>query len=113
MKEARDYIENNYPILFKGFNLRVEHGVYAINNSPSIQLMMWDEEYATEMPFAKATVYAEGANLEEDEVVIKDYSENEGILALLIKEGIVNKPHATIPLGHAEGHVCQLKEVEE
>lgn len=108
MLEITDYIEENYPILYKGVRLRVEYGNYGINNSISIQLIYWDETINMELPFATATVYAEGINLEHDEVIIKDYAENEGILKMLIKNNIVDKPHGTIPLGFTKGYICQL-----
>ena len=106
-------IEEKYPIKWKGYNIRVEFSTYAIDNSTAIKLMSWDEEYHTEMPFAVATVYAEGAELAEDEVVIKNYSENEGIYELLLRNDIIHKSHAKIPLGFTEGLICQLKDKEE
>ena len=108
MSEVNDWLEDKYPILWNGVRMRVEFGTYAMDNSTSISLMYWDEDMNMEAPYAVATVYAEGVELEEDEVVIKDYSENEGILKMLIDNKIVNKSHAKVPLGFAEGHICQL-----
>lgn len=42
------------------------------------------------------------------EVAIKNYSENEGILDDLIKEGIVAKPHRKIRSGFVEIPICRL-----
>ena len=113
MKEISDLIEHKYPIVWRGERLRVEYGNYAINNSVSIQLMYWDEEDKAEYPYMTASVYAEGVELEHDEIVIKDYSENEGVLALLVQHNVVSKPHGTVPLGFVFGDICQLVDHED
>lgn len=43
-----------------------------------------------------------------DTVFIKDYSENEGILAALIEAGIVEQPHRRITQGFVTVPVCKL-----
>ena len=108
MKEVADWLEEEYPILYEGLRIRVNIGTYATNNATSITLSYWDEELGMEAPYAVATVNVEHADLAEDEVVIKDYSENEGILPLLIKAGIIAKPHDKVTLGYATGQICQL-----
>lgn len=50
-------------------------------------------------PVMVATVNVPDIPLEENEVIIKDYSENEGVLDCLIKEGIVSKPKRHISTG--------------
>lgn len=42
------------------------------------------------------------------EVIIKDYSENEGILKALQEAGIVGSVLRTLPAGYVEVYVCQL-----
>jgi len=59
-------------------------------------------------PQMTITKNVEHLELEEDEVVIKDYSENEGIMAILIRRGIIAKPHEKIKSGHDILHICQL-----
>lgn len=56
---------------------------------------------------AHATAYIETV-LEDDEIVIKDYSENEGMLDTLILAGVVAKPHRTIKQGFVEFPICKL-----
>ena len=112
MKELNDWLEETYPILWKGERMRVEYGKYAINNSTSLRLMSWDEGLGMEIPYATASVYAEGVSLEENEVVIKDYAENEGVLKVLVDNDIVYKSHDKIPLGFVYGYICQLKDIE-
>jgi len=42
-------------------------------------------------------------------VFIKDYSENQGILELLVKEGVISKSKREIPLSQwAVAHECEL-----
>jgi len=51
-------------------------------------------------PVAKATVYVEGVKLAPDEAIIKDYSENEGMLEVLVGAGIVEPTGRTVALPH-------------
>ena len=43
-----------------------------------------------------------------EEVVIKDYSENKGLLSEMIRIGLVDEPHAYITVGYAQAPVCKL-----
>ncbi len=79
----------------------LKHGKYA-NGNPSIQLYDAVEHF----PFATCTVNVPG--LAQDEVAIKDYSENEGMLQFLIDEEIVEPPHRDIESGFVVLPVCRL-----
>lgn len=57
------------------------------DNSPAISLYTDDGE-----PYMIATVKLPDVVLKSDEVAIKDWSENRGILDVLIKAGVVSKP---------------------
>jgi hypothetical protein len=46
--------------------------------------------------------------LEKDEVIIKNYSENEGVLEFLIENGIVSKPLRTVESGWVTCPVVKL-----
>ena len=46
--------------------------------------------------------------LSTDEIAIKDYSENEGVLNFLIKEGIVSSPLKYFNSGFVRIHICQI-----
>lgn len=61
-----------------------------------------------EGPIAVCTVWF--PELEENEVAVKNYSENAGILDLLIEEEIVWPPHRFIPSGYVIIPVCLLRE---
>ena len=55
-------------------------------------------------PLATATVWVPG--LADDEVAIKDYSENEGMLDLALRNGWVEPPHRFVPSGYVQIPVC-------
>lgn len=57
-------------------------------------------------PWTTLTTWIEG--LKEDEVAIKNYSENEGMLEWAIENGIVARPHRWVPQGWVSFPVCKL-----
>jgi len=57
-------------------------------------------------PYMCATINLEG--LSETEVAIKNYSENEGILPVLIAEGIIKEPHRYVNSGFVKIPICEL-----
>lgn len=74
------------------------------NGQTAIKLI----DSADGFPFATATVCVEDNLLKEDEVAIKNYSENEGILESLIDAGIIEHPHAFIQSSHVRIPICKL-----
>ena len=75
------------------------------NGQTAIQLFDMGDGF----PFAMATVCVEDHLLNSDEVAIKDYSENEGILESLIDGEIIEHPHAFIQSDWVKIPVCKLK----
>lgn len=60
-------------------------------------------------PTATATLNFDGyETLAPDEVAIKHYSENEGMLDVLLAAGIVAPPHRVIPTGFVAVPVCRF-----
>jgi hypothetical protein len=57
-------------------------------------------------PYMSVTVNVDG--LDENEVAIKNYSENEGILDVLVDEGIVKPPHRHVKSGFVIIPICEL-----
>lgn len=94
----------NNAIEFIGFNCNLQFLQYG-NGRTAIQLV--DKEDGA--PVCVATVNIPEAKLEEGEVIIKDYSENKGILSVLVRAGIIEPSHRTIPTGFVEADVCKLK----
>ena len=87
---------------FMGEELTPIIGEYA-NGQTSIQLVDRDG-----MPFMTASV-AHDVNIPDDCVIIKNYSENEGIMQALIKAGIIEKPFCEIPANFVTLYVAALK----
>jgi hypothetical protein len=73
------------------------------DNSPRIQL--YDSFDGT--PYATATTKIQ-ENLEEGEVAVKDWSENEGILDFLVDHGFVESPHRYVEQGFVRIPICKL-----
>lgn len=88
---------------FIGYECQVKVSRYAHRLTPCLSLI--DSEG---MPVATATVNVPNLQLPLDCVVIKNYSENEGILEALIAAEIVKPTGQTVPIGHCIGHICQL-----
>jgi hypothetical protein len=87
----------------RGTNLFAEYGKYG-NGQNSIQLFDINDG----MPWAVASV-AIDQPLQPDEVAVKDYSENEGILETLFKAGVVEHPHRVVSSGFVIIPICKLK----
>jgi len=60
------------------------------------------------IPNATLTVAVDNCPLSDKEVLIKDWSENDGVLHDLIKHEIVSKPVREVVSGYASIHVCRL-----
>jgi len=60
------------------------------------------------MPVATATINVPDEPIAEDELVIKNYSQNEGMLETLVDAGILHKPHRIIYTGFIAAPVCRL-----
>lgn len=73
----------------------------------NIALLAVMETEAGREPFGMITVNVQ-QELKPGRVAIKDWSENEGLLDVLVEEGIVSEPLAYIPSGFVEIPVCRL-----
>ncbi len=59
-------------------------------------------------PIAVATKIVPGAELQDDEVLIKSYSENEGMLSALAMAGVVEPTGRKVASGFVEFDICKL-----
>ena len=59
-------------------------------------------------PFATATINVPAMPLAPNQVLIKDYDENAGLLAALEDAGIVRPTGVRCRLGYVQADVCQL-----
>lgn len=86
------------------YQVTLEFGKYRGNGRTAITVV--DAEDGEDL--LVATVNIPEASLEEGETVIKDYSENEGILKFLVENKIVSKPVRTVSTGFASVSVVKL-----
>ena len=84
------------------YTLQIQYGTYQEGNT-SMQLI----DCADGFPFATATVNLPG--LTENEVAIKNYSENEGVLNFLLDNEIIEAPHRFVQSGFVNIPICRLK----
>ena len=76
---------------------------YTNNGRPAISLFATDGE-----PIARVTVNIPDAPLGKREILIKDYSENEGILNWMVASGLVEDTGKVIPAGHAVVNIVRM-----
>jgi hypothetical protein len=93
---------------FKEWNCDVSFSYYQNNNRTAIILT----DHNTHEPIAVATVNIPEAPLEDDQVIIKDYSENEGMKDALILAGIIKEEMVSeIQTGFVTCPVYELTEL--
>jgi hypothetical protein len=90
-------------IIFRDWKCKLEFKQYS-NQRIAIELI----EIGTNEPIAIATVNMPNVPLEDNQVCIKDYSENEGILQVLIDAGIVSHPVGRVASGFVSIPICEL-----
>lgn len=86
-----------------GNELRLEASTYG-NGRHALRL--YDEEDGH--PYMTVSINMPIEDLEDDEVIIKNYSENEGILDTLIEAGVVSEPVKYIQAGFTSVPVVKL-----
>ena len=92
-----------YVLSNESFSVFLRRSMYKQGNQIALQLIEEDG-----MPFATCTINLPG-QLEDDEVAIKSYSENEGMLEFLLQNELVEEPHRYIFSGYTKVPVCRLK----
>jgi hypothetical protein len=90
-------------VTFRGWACRIERASYG--GTDRIALPLYD--VADGEPVAVATVNMPELSLATDEVVIKDYSENEGMLATLVAAGVVSPPLREVQGRYVTLYVCR------
>ena len=77
---------------------------YELGNRIRLQLIDVDDD----VPYACATVNDPSVLLNENELLIKNWSENEGVLQALVDAGVVEDTGRTVPMGRARAHIVRL-----
>lgn len=95
---------------FLGVNCKVVKHQYHNNGRIALDLIIAEDDEERDLfkgePMTHATINIAEAPLAVDEVIIKDYSENAGLLDALLKAGIVEKTGRTVQHGFCESHIC-------
>jgi hypothetical protein len=93
-------------VVFKSWQCRVEKRSYG---AARIALVLYEAIPSPDdnSPVAIATVHMPELALAADEVVIKDYSENQGMLAALVEAGVVSSPLREVRSGFVMLQVCR------
>ena len=92
-------------VQYKEWPCRLKYGFYAVGNGRiAIQLIHAE----TGELVSVATVNLPHVALRHDEVLIKDYSENEGMLEALVNAGVVEDTGKRVASGYVEIPVCRL-----
>jgi hypothetical protein len=74
-----------------------------------LQAVIDSDDMEAGMPYMTITKHSTSwEQLEENEVCIKDYAENQGVLADLINQEVILPPHRTVNSGFIILHVCNL-----
>lgn len=90
-------------VTFLRENCRLLRGAYSDGNRTALMLQCENGE-----PMAKCTVNLPDDHLGADEVAVKSYSENEGMVEALMAAGVIEKPYRSIQSGHVQIPVCRL-----
>ena len=81
-------------VQFEGFNCTLLKGEYQ-EGGTALQLV----DAQDDDPVATATLFLPEVHLEKDEIIIKSYSENEGMMEALMIQGVIGGPIESIPIG--------------
>lgn len=96
-------MRTGFEVKFKYWECDVCVGWY---NNGRLAIQLVDSENGE--PVAKATVNLPHVVLEEDEIAVKNWSENEGMLEALQNAYIVTGVNRTIPTGNTYALICTL-----
>lgn len=95
-------IEMKHAVFGTGDTVDVFRAGYAVGKPALVGVMPDGEQWGI------FTVNVLGANVADGNVLVKNYSENEGVLQDLIDAGIVGKPVGKIPVGFVSADECEL-----
>lgn len=90
-----------YPVVFDDVLLEAE--ILQYHNPPNKAIQLWQDDE----PYLTASVNVT-ERLADNEVAIKDYSENVGVLSALVGAGIVSAPVRWLLTMHVQIPVCRL-----
>ena len=100
------YISENFhkfvPVFGKYSNGRIALSYNELSDDPKLAAMDYME------PACTATINLPDEDLEADEVIIKDYSENQGIYDCMLKANHIGPALRYVQTGFVKAPVCKL-----
>jgi hypothetical protein len=110
---------SNDNVQFKEWLCAVELGQYG-NKRLAIQLVSAVEDHSKDLylgePIGTATVNMPDIDITKDQVIIKAYSENEGMVEALQKAGYISENVQAVNIGFVDVHIAEktdkLKQLE-
>ena len=105
--ELEDLWKDTRTVQFKEWKCDIQLNTYMNNDRICIDLVGSPGALDEGEPILTATVNVPECFLLEDEVLIKDYSENAGVLAKLVEAGVVVDMHRTFSTGYVEASVAR------
>ena len=93
-----------YPGLYGKYTIDIKMSRYS-NGQHRMELI--DSEDGLPVLVASSAI---DESLESDQIAIKDYSENEGVLKFLIEEGIISSPLKYFNSGFVRITICKIDE---
>jgi hypothetical protein len=103
-------------INFNDWDCELVKEEYQAGGSPALALVAWQDDISQDIckgePIATCTVNLPDVPLRPDEVIIKDYSENTGMLNTLLDAGVVEMTGKTIDTGFVTCPICVLVSIK-
>ena len=81
---------------------------YRDNDKVALELWSPETEEEPAEPYYTATVNVQGAFVPEGHVLLKGWSENEGLPEALVAAGLVEMTGVTVPTGYCEAQEAKL-----
>ena len=104
-------MEKGKRIKFRNWDCELVQQQYQ-NGRLALQLVAWDNDSDKDVVkgelIASCTVNMPDVPLEPNEVLIKNYSENQGMLAALLIAGVVRKTEKSVQSGWAKISICEI-----
>ena len=89
-------------VTFNGYNCFIKKSHYPNHN---VRLVAYDKEDGCPV----ATITSNVMKMEQGEIVVKNYAENEGIYEALVEAKIISPAHDILKSGFVELQVCYLE----
>lgn len=103
-------------IQFKDWDCELIKDEYVGNGRTALELVAWEDKPEEDIykgePISTCTINMPEVPLGVDEVIIKDYSENDGMLRTLLDAGVVELSGRSVQTGFVTCPICILKEID-